>query len=1219
MCERSIFGHLMGKAGKVLFGALILPLLLLFGVPKTYSAVPNLVINEFMASNAEYLRDPDYNNYVDWVEIYNAGSSTVNLNGYYLTDDLSEPDKFEIRRNFTLDPGEFFLFWLDDEDHRNHTNFRLKHQGEEVGLFMPDLTLVDGLSYADQVADVSYGRSPDGGSTWLFFQQPTPGEPNNTPGLANIEQAGEALFSAEGGFYTDPFNLTITPPSANATVTYTLDGTPPTINSPTANGPILISETSIVRARAFEAGKLDGPVVTHTYFMDDGSNLPIFSLVTDPDHLFDDMNGIYVRGNNGVDIGCPAGTANYFQAWERPISLEFFEPDGSLGFKFNSGVEIFGFCGRSLNIKGLDIKLDRRYGANKLEYELFPDFYLTEFKTFLLRPSSQDQVETMFRDGFVQTLLDGRMDIDKQAYRPAVLFINGEYWGIHNIREKLNDDYIDYHHGETDIDLINNRWQVREGDLEAYTQLEKFIKNNDLTVPENYEYVAARIDIDEYINYLIAEMYSANGDWPDNNIRFWRPRQENEQWRWMLFDLDKAWRDPNKRMMNVATKDYPGKEWATIVFPKMIENPTFRDEWLQRMAGHMNTTYETDRVLGILESIRGTVEPEIGRHGQRWGQPTMDTWLTKVEEMRTFARERKAEMTLHLIQYFNLDGTVNLTVNTSDGGSVAVSGLEVPGPDYSGPYFEGIPIRLQALPQAGYQFVEWTELGNSDQETFIMLSGDFTVTAVYEPTGPPPDIVINELHYNPSDDQGADDDYEFLELLNNGPEAVDLSGFTFADGIDFTFPAATSIASGEMILVAKNATTYNSLSCQVFQWEDSSLSNGGEMVQLEDGPGTIIDFVDYDDEGDWTSIPDGNGPSLELIGPDLDNSLAASWQASSPLGGTPCAENSAGSAADLVINEIHYNPADVQGDDEDYEFLELINNSDDPLVLDGYTVVSGIAYTFPVSTTLPAGEMLLLAKNGDTYNGLGCPVYQWDSGSLSNGGELLQVDDSLAMTADVVEYDDEDGWPWQPDGDGSSLELIDPASNNSLAASWQASSGVGGTPCAENSDGNPPPDQIISLDAGWQMISGYVAPVDSTMENVLADIASNMELIKNGDGQVYWPAMSITNISEWEVTDGYQIFMKGADTLSLYGPPADPDETPISLQRGWNLVPYFSDTTQPIGQVLNSISGSLLLAKNGAGELYWPAYGINQIGEMQPGKGYQLYMTDDATLSYGGN
>ncbi|MBP8948109.1 MAG: lamin tail domain-containing protein, partial [Candidatus Promineofilum sp.] len=312
---------------------------------------------------------------------------------------------------------------------------------------------------------------------------------------------------------------------------------------------------------------------------------------------------------------------------------------------------------------------------------------------------------------------------------------------------------------------------------------------------------------------------------------------------------------------------------------------------------------------------------------------------------------------------------------------------------------------------------------------------------------PPLPLVINELHHTPAAAQGSDGDYEFLELHNAGATAIDLTGYNFL-GVDAVLPAA-SIAPGEYVVVADNPATYSNNGYQVFNF-DGGLSSSGERVTVSDPFGNVVDDVTYGVAAPWPSAPNAGGPSLSLLEPALDNTVAANWAASRQQGGSPGAENfpPLPPTPPLVINEIHTNPADAQGSDGDYEFIEIVNTGPNAVNLEGFTL-EGVAFTFPTGATIEPNEFIVLAANSANYSG-SYDVYQWTSGELDNAGERVALLDPFAQVADEVTYDDEAPWPVAPNGSGPTLSLGAPGLDNSLPANWAASDFVGGTPGAAN-------------------------------------------------------------------------------------------------------------------------------------------------------------------------
>ena len=454
------------------------------------------------------------------------------------------------------------------------------------------------------------------------------------------------------------------------------------------------------------------------------------------------------------------------------------------------------------------------------------------------------------------------------------------------------------------------------------------------------------------------------------------------------------------------------------------------------------------------------------------------------------------------------------------------------------------------------------------------------------------DIVINELHYNPSPNQGSEDDYEFLELVNNSSSATALDGFTISGDINFTFPSATSLDGGEIILLAKNAATYSALGCQVFQWTNGSLSNVGGNVQLADLGGNTADIVTYDIDGDWPSYPNGDGPSLELAGTDLDNALAASWHASSAVGGSPCAPNSNGTP-DAPANDDFDSPT-VIGTVPYTTTLYALGATtavDDPELVcgAGEQGMGSVWYSFT-----PAVNGLLTADTfGSSYD-TALSIWRGERGSL----EALDCDnDNLGEQSQMVAV---------PLTGGTTYQMGIASSSDSLGIldlHVHFTTGVTVT-------------QDIQLNTGWNLISSYVVPDDRALEILLAGIENDMVLLKNGEGQIYWPPLSINSIGNWDVRDGYLIYMNNPATLTITGQQVDPAQTPIVLLAGWNMVSFLPDTAIAVDLALEGIGGNLVLAKNKAGELYWPAFDVNQIGTMDPGEGYQLYTNTPVIFLY---
>ena len=315
------------------------------------SSPQSLYINEIMASNAAVIADPDYHAYSDWIEIFNASEVQINLKDYSITDDLSLPYKYIFQTDLIIQPKNYLLVWADDKSIGAHTNFKLSASGQQVCLFNPVGELVDSITFSAQQTDISFGRFPDGTNEWFKFSPSSPGAQNLFSSIFN--KLGEPVVSHKSGFYDFSITLSITPPEFNSVIYYTTDGTAPTKKSSIFTGSIQIDSTSVLRIRSFKDGFLPSNILTYSYFINEQTELPVFSIVTDPVNFFSDSIGIYVAGINGIKALCSDGPKNWNQDWERPIELEFFEKDRSFSFKTSAGVKIYGGCSRIYPMKSL--------------------------------------------------------------------------------------------------------------------------------------------------------------------------------------------------------------------------------------------------------------------------------------------------------------------------------------------------------------------------------------------------------------------------------------------------------------------------------------------------------------------------------------------------------------------------------------------------------------------------------------------------------------------------------------------------------------------------------------------------------------------------------------------------------------------------------------------------------------------------------------------------
>lgn len=727
-------------------------------------------LNEVMSSNNSTIYDED-GDYGDWIEIYNAGDSPISLNGYGLSDDYDTPFKW-VFPIMTLDAGEYRMIWASNKNRtfpesQLHTNFAISASGEEIILTHPNGERVDELEPTEIPTDISIGRKPDGTGDWLFFDDPTPGTSNTTDPLGGI--LDPPVFSHAPGFYSDEFELQITHPQEDVIIYYTLDGSEPTENSSVYDAPITVRDRNsdpnnistiptnfledfrksvpprttikkgtVIRTLSVKQG-FESETSTKSYFVSplglNNHQLPVISISTDNKNLFDDEIGIMVPGNRYVE-GDPE-TGNYYGrgiGWEREVSFEFFEDSGEFAFGQNVGIRIHGGFTRRFTQKSFRIYARNEYGESRIDYPIFPDQPYDSYKRLLIRNSGNDQAFSMLRDAIAHRLV-GHFNMDTQAYRPAIIYINGEYWGLHNIRERLDKHYLERKYGVDPerLDILTRLWEVVEGSNQEYAALLTFIQEKNLGHDPHYEYVKTRMDIDNYLDYFSAQIFFANTDWPHSNIDFWRlrtsynpdaPKGHDGRWRWMFYDLDYTLglvQDPDYDMLGWVTQELGknGQDWPNHVLRNLLENESFRIDFINRMADHLNTAFLPERMVAIIKEMKEVIEPEMHDFGNRWRYPqSVAIWNNTINKLIEWSQQRYVNHWLNIQDHFGISSTesITLTVNDDTRGHIKINSIDIlpdtpgipqnPYP-WTGTYFSGIPVTLSAVAQGEYVFSHW--------------------------------------------------------------------------------------------------------------------------------------------------------------------------------------------------------------------------------------------------------------------------------------------------------------------------------------------------------------------------------------------------------------------------------------------------------------------------------------------------------------------------------
>jgi hypothetical protein len=737
------------------------------------------------------------------------------------------------------------------------------------------------------------------------------------------------------GFYNQgQISVELSTPDESATIYFTTDGTTPTMDDFNYGYSIPLTSTTVIRARAFLNGWLPSETESKTYIFgeDEAEGLPVVFLSTDPSTFFDEDTGMYVMGPN-ASWDFPYFGANFWEDWERLIHFEILETDGS-GYAANAGVKIFGGWSRAFPQKSLSIFSRSYYGPSTFDYTLFPDSGIDSYEAFVLRNSGNDWESTMLRDGFI-TSLTNDLDIDHQQYRPAVHYINGEFWGIQNIREKVNEHFIASHHliSSDNIDLLEFEGEAIHGTNTDYMNLLDYIENNDMNDPLVQTALENWIDIESYMSYQAFQIFIDNRDWPGNNIKFWRDHRVGGKWRWILYDTDfgfSIW-ESNAYTHNTLSfalepngPGWPNPPWSTFLFRRMMDNDHFKYSFINIYCDLLNTVFQPNYLISHLDSIANNIEEIIPVHRARWynnGNWPNSTvnWQSRINTMENFSTNRRSYAINHIKNEFDLPNIAQTSLNIvpEGAGSIQFNTLKIIESGWNGYYFPTIPIEARAIPNEGFQFSSWLEFPDSNATILVQVTDPFTLTAVFIPTNlSSGTTVINEINYNSSDDYNSDD---WVELINPGEIEIDISDWILKDDDNshgYTIPDETVIQPNNYLVLAKDmdlfSSSYPDINNVIGPF-DFSLSGGGDQVRIFDNAGVLIDSVQYDDIDPWPVEPDGNGPTLELINPTLDNLLSESWAASID-NGTPGTQNStydnlSSELKSIIPEKIHLYPS----------------------------------------------------------------------------------------------------------------------------------------------------------------------------------------------------------------------------------------------------------------------------------------------------------------------
>ena len=778
-------------------------------------SISKLVINELMQSNIDCIMD-DMDEFPDsWVELYNNSDEAIDLKDYQIGIKTDDPWQLPSR---TVEAKSFMLVYCDKEEYRLHTDFRLETGKGCVVYLFKDHEIVDSLPGALKkmpAPNIAYGRKTDGGSEWGYQLTPTPGATNCGEICDDKHILGEPVFSEQGRVMTSTkkFSLVLSLPEdapEGTQIYYTTDGTEPTKDSKLYTKEISVDDSYAIRAKLFCDGWLSPRSTVHSYiFLNRDMTIPVISIATNDD---------YLNGKNGIfRLNSKANQIN----WRRPINFELFdEPDKASVLNQICETRIMGGQSRDWARKSMAIYANKRFGTKRLEYEFFPDQRpgVTNFKSIMLRNAGNDVDGLYMRDAIIQRSMAQNADLDWQAWRPAAVYINGEYHCMLNIRERSNDDNIFTNYNELeDIDMIeiaqeNSKMvsELKAGTEDNYDDFVKFYTEEGHSLAEYAEWM----DWKEYINLMIMNLYFNNQDFPGNNIVMWRPTAEGGKWRWISKDTDFGLglygKEAEFKTLNwIYDPKYDrDRAWAntkeaTMLFRHLMDDADFNREFIDRSLVYMGDFLSEKGIREIWDPMFELAKAELLVHrdelnppspwGGWWGGNNENSINNEVNNARDWLKKRASFYPKHLCDYYKVGTLASMTVNkdmeNAADGHFLFNGIKLTKGTFDGQFVIGRKITLEPSEASALNVTGWevTADGSSTNYQGAKLELDMpkckklAITALFDATG---------ISVIPADNSYHQDVYDL-----NGRKVR--SGSTSLDGL----PRGIYIVRGKKVVV----------------------------------------------------------------------------------------------------------------------------------------------------------------------------------------------------------------------------------------------------------------------------------------------------------------------------------------------------------------------------------------------------------------------------------
>ncbi len=728
-----------------------------------------VVINEFSCSNYTLNIGGDNE---DFIEFYNPGAADVDLGGYYLSDQPSNPDKFEIPAGTTVPAGGYLMVMCSAEGElitnlyvggNLNTNFKINQcQGESIIFSDPSGAILEQFDYLGNIgttqADHSWARSVDGGGVWEVCVDPTPNA-SNAGGTTFSAYAPTPQFDLEAGVYAGGLNVSISAP-AGYDIRYTTDGYAPNGGSAMYGGPIAINQTTVLRAIVIDptGAEADSFIETNTYFIGDDNHSIIVASCS---------------GNGQEDGAWPGGWGG---GADEPMHIEFFAPDGTFLAEASGDSNEHGNDSNAYGQRGFDyVSRDQMGYSHAVEYQLFHEKSRDEYQRLIFKAGANDNYPhepgAHIRDAYVHTLShEADLKLDERTSESCIVYLNGEYWGVYEYREKVDDtdfttEYYDQPRHFVDfLKTWGGTWE-EYGDGDDWYDFVDFVTGNDMTVAANYDYAITQLHPLSLIDYFILNSYIVSMDWLNWNTAWWRGRHPDggaKRWRYALWDCDASFghyvnytgipdTGPTADPCNPESMGNIGGQGHIPVLNALMGNEDFFALYVNRWADLGNTHFTCDNMHAVLDSMVMVIEPEMQKQCDRWGG-TIGGWETELQQLRDFIDTRCEDELLSGMEDCYDVTPFTLTLEIVGMGDVEINSVDITPADspFSGWYFEELGVNLTAEENYGVEFLYWEVVSGTavladpeNPEWTINLQDDLTIRAHFGVPVPPEDITFN--------------------------------------------------------------------------------------------------------------------------------------------------------------------------------------------------------------------------------------------------------------------------------------------------------------------------------------------------------------------------------------------------------------------------------------------------------------------------------------------